>query len=285
MCCVALVATACGSSSAPPAAAPAATVDPLADVAWMEGRWQTGTGQQGGAEHWTRVGDSLHGIGFIARDGRSQIFEVLIISRKNGALTYTAMPAGQKLVDFPLLDRAERKVTFANPKHDFPRSLHYEREGDTLRAQAAAPGAGTEHYSWQLAPAGRAAELEEADRAFAADVAARGLDAWVHWFDPEGIQWREGPVTGPERIRELMAPAFARPDFRILWTPLASGMSPAGDLGYTIGSSRITWSDGGVPAPPYCGSYATIWRRQADGSWRVLFDAGWQHECEEKAAG
>jgi ketosteroid isomerase-like protein len=283
------LASACGSASAPVSAPvsapPPPAADPLADVAWMEGRWQTGTAQQGGAEHWTRVGDALHGIGFIARGGKSQIFEVLVISRKNGALTYTAMPAGQKLVDFPLLDRGERKVTFANPKHDFPRSLHYEREGDTLRAQAAAPGAGTEHYSWQLAGAGRAEELEAADRAFAGDVAARGLDAWVHWFDPEGVQWRDGPVTGPERIRHLMAPAFARADFRILWTPVASGMSPAGDLGYTIGTSRITWSEDGVPAPPYCGSYATIWRRQVDGSWRVLFDAGWQLECDAKPAG
>jgi ketosteroid isomerase-like protein len=101
----------------------------------------------------------------------------------------------------------------------------------------------------------------------------------VHWFDPEGVQWRDGPVAGPERIRQLMAPSFARPDFRLTWTPVASGMSPAGDLGYTIGRSRATWTDAGAAAPPYCGSYATIWRRQADGSWRVLFDAGWELSC------
>jgi ketosteroid isomerase-like protein len=280
---------ACSGGSSGPSVAPGssstgtAPADPLAPIAWLEGRWQTAAPADPAAEHWTRVGPSLHGVGFTTKGGRTSFFEVLLIHHKDGGLVYTAMPGGRRIVDFPAREIGDRSAVFANPTHDFPQTLHYRRAGDGLAATAAAPGATAQEFAWQLGPAGSAAELEAADRAFAADVAARGLDAWPEWFDPEGVQWRDKPVVGREAIRALMAPSFAAPDFRIDWAPVASGMSPAGDLGYTVGRARATWKgEDGAPAPPYCGTYVTIWRRQANGDWRALFDTGWDDRCPDQ---
>jgi ketosteroid isomerase-like protein len=255
----------------------------MASLTWLEGRWQTGDASDGGAEHWTRIGAKLLGIGFTAKAGRTAFFEVLAIQMEEGVPVYTAMPAGKREVKFRYSEGgkpSQSRATFSNPQHDFPKSLHYERDGNTLRARAAAPGAAAQEFTWQLTGDAKAAELEAADRAFAADVAARGLDAWIEWFDPEGSQWSKGPVVGKERIRHLMAPMFARKDFRFLWEPVASGMSPAGDLGYTVGRARLTWTtDSGAPSPPACPIYITIWRKQPDSKWRALFDAGFPGDC------
>jgi ketosteroid isomerase-like protein len=258
------------------------------DVGWLEGRWQTGSdaGGDGGIEHWIRIGDTLHGVGLTARGGRTVSFEVLAVSRVDGVPVYTAMPSGRRMVDFRMREGGEGSAVFANPANDFPEELHYRRTGDALAARLTGRGGGPEDFAWRLGPAGRAAELEDADRAFAAGVAARGLDAWVEWFDAEGAQWRDGPIVGREQIRHLMAPTFARTGFRIEWAPVASGMSPAGDLGYTVGRSRATWMDkDGKPADPYCGVYVTVWRRQQDGrTWRALFDNGWPEPCSAREA-
>jgi hypothetical protein len=82
---------ACAGGSRP-AKAPAAPADPLAEVAWLEGRWQVAAPAEPASEHWSRVGELLHGVGFTTKAGRTSFFEVLIVSRKEGALVYTALP-------------------------------------------------------------------------------------------------------------------------------------------------------------------------------------------------
>ena len=71
-----------------------------------------------------------------------------------------------------------------------------------------------------------------------------------------------------------MEPLFAK-GVQIEWAPVASGLSPAGDLGYTVGTSRYTAPDAsGARVETGRGSYVSIWRKQSDGGWKVLFDTG-----------
>ena len=264
-----------GAQAAPPAPA---SGDPLAQVAWMEGRWESGLADAA-SEHWTRAGDRWVGIGLTTRGGKTVGFEILTVSMKDGRLVYTAMPNGKTQVDFPASAVQAEEVEFTNPSHDFPKSLRYWRKGDQLFAQASAPSAKPLDYTWKLAGPGKTEALEQADLAFAADVASGGADAWAAWFDAEGAQWSDEPVVGRDAVRALMAPVFARPGFRLEWKPTSSGLSPAGDVGYTIGNGVGT-----APGrPPFHTVYATIWRRQADGTWKVLYDVGWTQP--ERASG
>jgi ketosteroid isomerase-like protein len=200
---------------------------------------------------------------------------VLAIEATEAGLRYNAFPAGRTEVAFPLVAVESDQAEFANPEHDAPKTIRYRRSGDVLEARVDG-GAPAEDFRWQLGAPGRAEALEAADLAFAADVAARGVDGWAAAFDDAGAMWsrRQKRRIEGAGIRDVMAPLFSR-GMQIEWTPVASGLSPAGDLGYTIGTSRFTEPGaGGSRVEAARGSYVTIWRRQGDGSWKVVFDTG-----------
>jgi len=120
------------------------------------------------------------------------------------------------------------------------------------------------------------ASLIAADEAFAAATAERGLEGWMAAFDSSAIQMEpDVPFTpGIGAIRASMGPAFADTTFRLTWQPTLAFASADGNLGYTLGTwqSRHYTADG--KASVATGKYVTIWRKQADGSWKVVFDGG-----------
>lgn len=117
------------------------------------------------------------------------------------------------------------------------------------------------------------ASLEKAELDFAADTEARGVEGWVAAFADDGAQLgAKGTATrGKERIRAAMGPVLAR--FRILWKPTLVEVSPAGDMGYTYGQYEVRRRDG-TPEVLERGAYMSVWRREADGHWKVIADMG-----------
>lgn len=115
-----------------------------------------------------------------------------------------------------------------------------------------------------------------ADRAFAEATARDGLEGWVGAFDSTGIQMEsDRPFTpGLADVRAQMAPAFADSTWRLTWEPTMAFASAGGDLGYTLGTWRSSRAaaDGGTSVQT--GKYVTIWRKQAGGGWKVVFDGG-----------
>ncbi len=80
------------------------------------------------------------------------------------------------------------------------------------------------------------------------------------------------PVSGKEAVRAQFPPS---PRKGVLaWRPVRADMSGGGDLGYTIGLAEFKGEDQqGKPAIGYT-KYLTIWKKQADGSWRYVIDGG-----------
>jgi len=121
-------------------------------------------------------------------------------------------------------------------------------------------------------------EMMAADRGFARDVAAadpadRGR-VWADWFASDGRQIVPGGVvTGTEAIAEMMGPFFATPGVSLTWDPDTASASAGGDMGWTSGryESRSPGPEGETIQH---GRYLTIWRRQADGTWKVDLDTG-----------
>jgi ketosteroid isomerase-like protein len=239
----------------------------------MLGHWVREDGA--GSETWTAAGPALLGIGFASTSTGTSWFEALTITDVNGALTYTAIPGGQQAVDFPLVETGAESVLFANPAHDHPQRIRYHRRGEMLSAEIESTGRGVERWAWQRAKLVPAVVLEEEDRRFAADSAAHGADAWAAAFAPDGLMWRRGhpPIVGPGAIRESMQRAFSDLEHLLAWEPHTSALSPAGDMGFTIGCYQPLRQKPAAPsAQEGTGTYLTIWRRQADGSWRAVFD-------------
>jgi ketosteroid isomerase-like protein len=117
-------------------------------------------------------------------------------------------------------------------------------------------------------------ELMAADRAFNQATQAQGVDGWVAFFDAQGamIQPDVGEIRGLEAIRGAMG-GLDDPAFSLTWEPLRAQGSADGTLGYTVGryeSVTVLASDTTVSQ----GLYVTIWRRQPDGSLRVVMDLG-----------
>lgn len=117
-------------------------------------------------------------------------------------------------------------------------------------------------------------ELVEADRAFASSVAKNRLSGWISGFAANGRMVAGGqPHVGAEGIRRVMLAPFADTSFHLTWDPTFAAVSSSGDLGYTVGtyeSARRVDGDRVVDR----GTYLTVWRRQADGAWKVEADIG-----------
>jgi ketosteroid isomerase-like protein len=122
----------------------------------------------------------------------------------------------------------------------------------------------------KLSPA--LASLVETERAFARMSVERGVrESFIAYFSDEGIAFQPAPVKA--RAAFLSRPTMtARPPVTLNWFPVYGDVSRAGDLGYTTGP--YVFSDDAKKEPPDYGYYFTIWKRQADGAWRVALDLG-----------
>jgi ketosteroid isomerase-like protein len=76
-------------------------------------------------------------------------------------------------------------------------------------------------------------------------------------------------ATGSAKIREVMAGMMSGPGFSLTWAPAKADVSASGEVGYTAGTYEMNTT--AMPAPEK-GKYVTIWKKQADGSWKVIED-------------
>ncbi len=117
--------------------------------------------------------------------------------------------------------------------------------------------------------------LMEADRAFDAAVAEGGSEAWGGWFAEDGalVQEGRGEIRGRIQVREAVA-FLDIPDASLRWTPTRADIAASGDLGWTTGT-YVSESPGPAGETRRAeGVYVSIWRLQADGSWKVVMDLG-----------
>ncbi len=82
----------------------------------------------------------------------------------------------------------------------------------------------------------------------------------------------EEPVSGREAIAEHMKEY--PPGAKLLWWPNKAEVARSSDLGYTWGTSEYRDNDStGKPIVSY-GKYVTVWKKQANGTWKFIIDIG-----------
>jgi hypothetical protein len=226
----------------------------LDDIAWLAGTWHSTELDA----HWELVAGALYGVVFDA-DG----FEVNIIDDsdddgKPAPISLVSMVNGRDPMRFELVSSSHGKIEFADAKH---RIVRVTDMGDGWSGEFVdEPPRLPIVFRVRQGKLDPAEELQNADRAFAADTAKDGADGWARWFAADGAMWRTGRIEGPA-IKDAIAKPLARGVLQ--WTPVSSGAKD--DYGYTLG----TYTSGTAH-----GSYCTIWKKQADGSWKVVFDIG-----------
>ncbi len=119
-------------------------------------------------------------------------------------------------------------------------------------------------------------ELMDADRAFAAETAARGGEGWADWFAPDARQYLAtgGVLAGQDSIRAVMVQVFADTARALRWAPDSAVVAASGDIGYTFGRWQSVVRTATGDSVTGRGNYVSIWRRQPDGTWKVVLDIG-----------
>jgi hypothetical protein len=99
---------------------------------WIAGCWSGERGGERFTERWA-VGDSatLLGVAHTLKDGKLSAFEFLRIVVRGDRLVYIAQPGGAPPTEFaaPPAEQSPSAITFANPKHDFPKRVGYRMPG------------------------------------------------------------------------------------------------------------------------------------------------------------
>jgi len=122
------------------------------------------------------------------------------------------------------------------------------------------------------------AALIEAERSFSRTSEKNGIrEAFLTFFADKVIVFRPEPVEG-RPIYEKMDPA--NPTV-LTWAPEIAEVSASGELGYTSGPYEVRPGRGTEPTG--FGHYVSIWKKQANGGWRVLLDIGVQHDRPQYA--
>lgn len=130
----------------------------------------------------------------------------------------------------------------------------------------------------QQPPAGPAMtgqDLMAVDKAFSDFSEANGpYAAWENYVheDAVGLNPNQPPTMG----RAEMLKAFENwPEHLTLtWDPKGGDVAASGDLGYTWGIYAVMGITPEGEAVKSEGKYATVWKKQADGSWQAVLDGG-----------
>ena len=116
--------------------------------------------------------------------------------------------------------------------------------------------------------------LRQADIAWSATAEAQELDKLVAYFLDDALFMAPNApaLKGKAAIREVLSHFFEIPGFSIKWQPTYVEISSSGDLAYTIGTNVMTFE--GPDGKPIVdnGKYTTIWKKDADGTWKVAVD-------------
>ena len=117
--------------------------------------------------------------------------------------------------------------------------------------------------------------LKQLEADFMNAAAEHGSEGYMSFYAEDGVEVPNGAdiLAGKANIAKTMS-FLDEKDNHLTWTPVGADIAASGDLGYTYGNYEFhTKDESGKPVVDH-GHYTSIWKKQKDGSWKVVLDMG-----------
>jgi len=118
-------------------------------------------------------------------------------------------------------------------------------------------------------------EIVEVEQNFTLMAAEEGISkAFMAYAAEDAVLMRNNKlVIGKGNFQDLFESQASKPrDEKLSWKPDFVDVSASGDLGYTYGQFTYSFTDSSGTTIESKGVFHTVWKRQADGSWRFVWD-------------
>jgi ketosteroid isomerase-like protein len=117
--------------------------------------------------------------------------------------------------------------------------------------------------------------LRRLEGEFMKAAAERGSAGYLSYYADDSVELPNGGDAIQGKVNIAKGIGFLDDkNNHLTWTPVSADISASGDLGYTYGTFEFTsMGKDGKPAVER-GKYTSIWKKQKDGSWKVVLDMG-----------
>jgi uncharacterized protein (TIGR02246 family) len=126
----------------------------------------------------------------------------------------------------------------------------------------------------QQARAADEASIRAASAAWSQAATAKDLDRTVSFYADDALQFpNKAPATkGKENIRKNWAPLLAAPGPGLSWQTGSIEVASSGELAYETGTYAFVTTDKKGKSNDEKGKFVVVWKKQIDGSWKVVVD-------------
>jgi len=117
--------------------------------------------------------------------------------------------------------------------------------------------------------------LRQLESDFMKAAAEHGSHGYLSYYADDAVEVPNGApiIQGKINIAKTMG-FLDQKDNHLTWTPVGADISASGDLGYTYGTFEFHSKDKDGKDLVDHGKYTSIWKKQKDGSWKVVLDMG-----------
>lgn len=111
-------------------------------------------------------------------------------------------------------------------------------------------------------------QVLDTERAFARTMATRDFDEFVSFLSEEAVFFSgAGPLRGKQLVADSWKTYYEQPDAPFSWQPEQVEVLESGTL--ALSSGPVFDPQGKLIA-----TFSSIWRLEAPGQWRIVFDKG-----------
>jgi ketosteroid isomerase-like protein len=126
--------------------------------------------------------------------------------------------------------------------------------------------------------------LKQIEGEFMKAALERGSAGYMSYYAEEAVELPDGApaIVGKANIAKGMG-FLDDKNNRLTWSAVGADIASSGDLGYAWGNYEFTSKDKDKDKDGNQhverGKYTTVWKKQADGSWKIALDMGNKSEA------